>query len=64
MKKKSEYQGTLLKDFVIEKSDKKKRKCDGNAQIFTAKEKKQSILATWKVQTNLTSKIKLNVLID
>ena len=45
MKKKSECQGTLLKDFVIEKSDKKKRKCDYNAKIFTTKEKKQSKLA-------------------
>ena len=64
VKKKSGCQGTLLKDFVIEKSDKKKRKCDTNVKFFTAKEKKQSILATWKVETNLTSKIKLNALID
>ena len=64
MKKKSECQGTLLKDFVIEKSDKKKQKCNTNVIFFTTKEKKQSILVTLKVKINLTLKIKLNVLID
>ena len=54
----------ILKDQVIEKRDNKGRKGDANVKIFTAKEKKQSILAAWKLQTDPTSKVKLNALID
>ena len=45
VEKKSECQATSLKDWVIQNSDNKKRKVDSNMKTFTAKERKQSILA-------------------
>ena len=46
MEKKRECQATLLENWDMQKKNSKKQKVGTNTKTFTAKEKKQSILAT------------------